>query len=107
MGESIVVLVTASSTDEAVRLAEAVVGEQLAACVNVVPGVRSIYRWQGEVCNEAEVLLVIKSTRAAYPALEKQLVELHSYDVPEVIALPIDRGSPQYLAWLAGQVDID
>ncbi len=104
MTEAIVVLVTASSRDEASRLAEAVVGERLAACVNIVGGVRSIYRWQGEICDDEETLLVIKTRRDKFAAIEQRITDLHSYDVPEVIALPIEQGAASYLDWLVSQV---
>ncbi len=107
MTDAIVVLVTASSADEASRLARSVVGEKLAACVNLVPGVRSIYRWQGEVCDERETLLIIKTVRAELARLETRITELHSYDVPEVIALPIEGGAAAYLTWIATQVGGD
>ncbi len=107
MTDAIVVLVTASSADEASRLARAVVDERLAACVNLVAGVRSIYRWQGEVCEDQETLLVIKTGRASFARLERRIAELHSYDVPEVIALPVERGAATYLTWIATQVGDD
>ena len=102
--DHLVVLATAPDEPAAQALAQALVAEGLAACVNRVPGVRSTYRWQGAVRDEAEVLLVIKSTAAAYAALERRIRELHPYEVPEVIALPVLRGSQPYLAWLSGQV---
>jgi periplasmic divalent cation tolerance protein len=104
MTEERVVLVTAGSREEAERLAEALVGERLAACVNIVGPIRSIYRWQGEVCRDDEQLLLIKTTRPCCEALERRVRELHSYDVPEVIVLPIESGSSPYLAWLREQV---
>jgi periplasmic divalent cation tolerance protein len=100
----VVVLVTASGADEAERLAEVLVAEHLAACVNVVPGVRSIYRWQGEVERATEWLLVIKTVQPAMPAVIERVRSLHSYTVPEVLALPVSAGSDAYLAWLDGQV---
>ena len=88
--------------DQAVaeRIANALVGERLAACVNIVPGITSIYHWQGGVHREPELLLLIKSRRDVYPALEARICALHSYEVPEIIALPIQQGSAAYLAWL-------
>lgn len=105
--DPLVLLATAPDGPAAETLARALVTEGLAACVNRVPGVRSTYRWQGSVQEDDEVLLVIKSTGAAYPALERRIRELHPYEVPEVIALPIVRGSEPYLAWLAGQVVLE
>jgi periplasmic divalent cation tolerance protein len=100
MSEELIVFVTVASHADGERIAEAVVGEQLAACVNILGPIRSIYRWQGEICRDDEHLLLIKSTRARYPALEARVKALHSYEVPEVIALPIERGSAEYLQWL-------
>jgi periplasmic divalent cation tolerance protein len=77
------------------------IARQLAACVNILPAVHSIYRWQGKIEEAAEVTLVIKTTAARYDALEQAIVELHPYDIPEVIALPIARGLPAYLDWVS------
>jgi len=95
-----VVLVTAPGA-EAETLGRALVGERLAACVNFVPGVRSIYRWEGEVQADEETLLVIKTTEARLAALVERVHALHSYDLPEVLALPAAGGSGAYLAWVA------
>lgn len=98
--ERVVCFSTASSETEAVRLAQTLVEEQLAACVNLVPGVRSIYRWQGKVEDGSEWLLVIKTRRGLVDALTARVKALHSYTVPEVVAMPIVGGNPDYLAWL-------
>ncbi|RMG32355.1 MAG: divalent-cation tolerance protein CutA [Methanobacteriota archaeon] len=100
----IVVLCTAGSEDEAHRLADALVEENLAACVNVVPGVMSFYRWKGVINRDQEWLLIIKSTGEAYQALEKKIKTIHSYTVPEIIALPIISGSEDYLKWVGENV---
>jgi periplasmic divalent cation tolerance protein len=84
------------------KLAAALVNERLAACVNILPGVRSIYRWKGKVENAREALLLIKARATDYPAIEKRLRALHPYDVPEILAIEIKRGSSAYLNWLAG-----
>ncbi len=96
-----VVLVTAGSEDEAAKIARALVDERLAACVNIVPGMRSIYRWRGAVKDDSEVLMIIKTGAAAIDALEARVRELHSYEFPEIISLPLDKGNGPYLDWLA------
>jgi periplasmic divalent cation tolerance protein len=101
--EPLVVLSTFKDSAAAAAVAQALVGEGLAACVNIVPQVRSIYRWDGAVQDDAEALAIIKTTRDRYDRLALRLVELHAYDVPEVIALPIVAGHAPYLAWLASK----
>ena len=98
--EAIVVLVTAGSADEAERIGRTLVEERLAACVNVVGPIRSIYRWQGTVENAAEWLLVVKARASDLATLEGRIGALHSYAVPEVLALPVYGGGATYLAWL-------
>jgi periplasmic divalent cation tolerance protein len=100
MSEHVAVLMTAPSAEVAATIARALVGEGLAACVNVVPGVRSIYSWKGEVCDDAEVLCVVKTRADRFEALRARAVALHPYEVPEVVALPIVAGSAPYLAWI-------
>lgn len=95
-----IVLTTASSLDEAERIAHSVVEQRLAACVNLVKDVRSIYRWQGAVDKAVEVLLIIKTSAKQLEALEKAVHELHSYEVPEFVALTVEGGSRSYLEWL-------
>jgi periplasmic divalent cation tolerance protein len=96
----VVVLIT-SPADDAARLAGALVKEQLAACVNIISSVRSIYCWEDEVCDDSEDLLVVKTRADLVRALEERVVELHPYDVPEVIALPVVDGHAPYLGWLS------
>jgi len=96
----VVVLVTAGSADEAVGIGRALVADRLAACVNVVPSVRSIYRWQGAVEEADEHLLLAKARAADVPAIEARVRQLHSYELPEILALPVTGGSTAYLAWL-------
>jgi len=98
-----VVLVTAPDREVAERLARALVGERLAACVNLVPGVRSIYRWEGELHDDEELLLVIKTTAARVDTLAERVSALHPYDLPEVLALPAVGGSAGYLDWVAAE----
>lgn len=100
MSEFIVVLVTVGSDEEAECLAEAVVSERLAACVNIVGPVRSIYTWQGKLQRDEERLLLIKTRATLFERLERRVRELHSYETPEVVALPIVAGSAGYLEWL-------
>ncbi|MEW6209717.1 MAG: divalent-cation tolerance protein CutA [Acidobacteriota bacterium] len=100
MSEEIVILVTAPNRDEAARIAESLVAERLAACVNIVSQIESIYRWEGKVTRDSESLLIIKSTEDRYGELERRVRELHTYTVPEVIAIKIERGSKDYLRWI-------
>jgi periplasmic divalent cation tolerance protein len=100
-----VVLSSCRRRTEAEKIARALVAERLAACVNIVPGVRSIYRWKDSVEETNEVLLVIKTTRGRFPAVAARLAALHSYEVPEILALDADAGAEPYLAWLSDSVD--
>ncbi len=104
MSEPIVILITTSSQAEADRIANALVAEMMAACVNVIPGVTSVYRWQGEVQRAQEWLLVAKSQKDALDAVIRRVKELHSYDVPEIIALPLAGGYDAYLRWIDKEV---
>jgi periplasmic divalent cation tolerance protein len=109
MTDKIVVLTTCDSEERAAELARALVEQHLAACVNILPGVRSIYRWQKsegkeQIEDAAEWLLVIKSRPDLFPALRAAVEKLHTYEVPELIALPIVDGSEPYLAWLEMQL---
>lgn len=90
--------------DTAARIARALVEERLAACVNVLQGVRSVYRWQGVVEEAGEVLLLAKTTRASLPALQSRVVALHPYELPELLAVEAAGGLPAYLAWIADNV---
>lgn len=98
-----IALITAGSEVEAEALATALVAAQLAACVNIFP-VRSVYTWQGQVQSEPEWQLIVKTARSQFPALEAKVRELHSYDVPEIIAVPLVTGSHPYLRWLGESV---
>jgi len=99
--EYVVVLVTASSPEEGSRIAGTLVKERLCACVNVAAGVRSFFWWEGEVQEQGEVLLVCKTTKDRVSAIEETVRKLHSYTVPEVIALPVVKGSADYLDWVS------
>ena len=100
MSHELIVFVTTSNNDAAARIAEALVSEWLAACVNIVPTIESIYRWEGKVTRDREALMIIKTTDERYPEVERRVKELHTYGTPEVVAIAIERGSLQYLEWL-------
>ena len=109
MTDKIVVFVTCGKREEAEQLAKSVVELRLAACVNVTAGVTSFYWWEGKVTRDEEILLIIKTSRPRFEELRKEVQRLHSYSVPEIIAVPIVEGSDEYLSWmdnsLAGKVD--
>jgi periplasmic divalent cation tolerance protein len=98
--KNIVVLITAPSAEEAAKIAKVLVEERLAACANIVKDIRSVFRWEGKIEDDSEALIVLKTREALFEDLEKRVRELHSYSVPEVIALPIVKGSEAYLKWL-------
>ena len=100
MTDALVVFCTCENQSQALEIANALIETRLAACVNILPAVHSIYRWQGKVENAEEVLLLIKTTESQYSALEESIRHLHRYDTPEIVALPIVQGSEKYLAWL-------
>jgi periplasmic divalent cation tolerance protein len=98
--EYITVFITAPNEEEAAKISRTLVGERLAACVNIIRSVRSIYRWQGRVEDEQEVLMIAKTKRDLFKRLQERVKELHSYKVPEIIGLPVIEGSKEYLDWL-------
>jgi periplasmic divalent cation tolerance protein len=100
MTEKIIVFSNCGSEEEAIRVARALVEARLAACVNIVPKIRSIYRWKGAIEEESEWMLVIKSSRPHLSRLEAELRKAHSYEVPEVLAVPVVDGSEDYLGWM-------
>ena len=102
-GQVRVVLVTAPDAETGARIARTLVEEQLIACANLVPGIRSIYRWEGRVADEAEVLLVLKTRASACAALAARVKALHPYELPEVVALPVVAGSEAYLDWVIAE----
>jgi periplasmic divalent cation tolerance protein len=104
MTDKIVVLSTCSTAEEAEKIARKLVEERLAACVNVLAGARSFYRWQGAIEDAREWLLVIKSSRGLFDTLRLELEKAHSYEVPEVVAIAVVEGSPNYLNWLEGEL---
>jgi periplasmic divalent cation tolerance protein len=102
--EPIVVLITAPNREEAGRIAELLVSTRLAACVQVLPEIQSIYRWQGEVVRETEILLLAKTTKDQFDDLVSRVTAIHSYETPEIIALPITVAAEPYLKWLLGSL---
>jgi periplasmic divalent cation tolerance protein len=104
MTDKVIVFVTCGDAAEASRIAEAVVTGKLAACVNVLPGIRSCYVWEGRLTWSEEVLLLIKTTRAAFAPLEKRILELHSHTTPEIVCVPIADGLDGYLQWIDASV---
>jgi periplasmic divalent cation tolerance protein len=101
---ALTVLCTCSNENDALRIANVTVEERLAACVNILPPIRSVYRWKDEVQSEQEILLILKTTPERFPALRDRIVALHPYETPEVIALPVVDGLEKYLTWLRGQI---
>ena len=104
MTDKVVALVTSGSLPECEKIATALVEKRLAACVNVVPNIRSFYRWEGKIQDEQEFLMVIKTTRARFSELRAEVERLHSYQVPEIICLPILEGAEPYLRWVEESV---
>ena len=103
MSHYIVIFITTSSLDEAKKLGRTLVEEKLVACSNIIPSVHSIYRWQGELCDGEEALMVLKTKKELFSQIEARVKELHSYLVPEIIAMPIIEGSENYLSWVKGE----
>ena len=104
MSNALIVLVTAPNIEEASRIADALVGGRLTACVNILSGIESVYRWEGRVLRDSETLMIIKTTDERYAELEVQIKALHSYTTPEVIAIRIERGAEAYLKWLGESI---
>ena len=103
MSHELVVFVTTTNNEEAASIAEVLVSERLAACVNILGAIESVYRWEGKITRDREALMIIKTTSERYPELELRVKELHSYGTPEVLALKIEQGSADYLTWLRDQ----
>lgn len=98
--DNIVIIITASNEDEAVRISKTLLQEKLVACVNIHPKVRSLYWWEGKIQDEGEAMMIIKTRRVLFGEIVKKVKEIHSYTVPEIIALPIIEGSEDYLRWV-------
>jgi len=105
MTDAMMVLTTLPGADAAAELAKALVGEKLAACANILPALRSIYRWQGKIQDDNEVLVLLKTRRSLYGKLEARILELHPYDVPEVLAFDVAQGQKAYLEWLTRETN--
>ena len=103
MTDVLLVMCTCPDLPTAEKLAEGTVENGFAACVNILPEIRSIYRWQDELQMDDEVLMLVKTSREAYPQLERWLLDNHPYDMPEVLALPVETGAANYLAWVGGE----
>jgi periplasmic divalent cation tolerance protein len=101
--DGLLVITTLPNADAAAELAKNVVGERLAACANLIPALRSIYKWQGKVQDENEVLVLFKTRQEHYENLKSRILELHPYEVPEVLAIPVEQGYAAYLDWLAAE----
>ena len=104
MTDKIVVFSTCASAEDAQNIARRLVEARVAACVNIISGARSIYRWEGKIEDAAECLLIVKSTRAAFPALRAEIEKIHPYDVPEILAVAVVDGSENYLNWLEAEL---
>jgi periplasmic divalent cation tolerance protein len=100
MADALELHITAPDADVAARLGRTLVEEGLVACVNIVPGVRSIYKWQGKICDDSEVLCLAKTRPALFERVQQRVLELHPYEVPEILAFAVEEGSAAYLAWL-------
>jgi periplasmic divalent cation tolerance protein len=103
--EPIVVLMTAASAEEAGRIAEMLISQKLAACVQILPAIQSVYTWKGQVQRESEVLILAKTTQTNFAELEREVRAIHSYETPEIVALPIVSGSKPYFEWLVDSVE--
>lgn len=104
--DAIVIFCTVPTKDDAKKISNAVISEKLAACVSIVDKVNSLFSWNGEVCSENELLLVIKTKRELFSKIETVIKEIHSYNVPEIIALPVVMGSEDYLGWIEHETNL-
>lgn len=104
---AIVIVTTVGTEDQAYTIAREIVARRQAACVNIVPGIRSIYRWKGKICKDGELLLIVKTMEAEFESVAATIRELHSYELPEILAFNVGRGEQRFLAWIAGSIDKD
>jgi periplasmic divalent cation tolerance protein len=102
---AIVIVTTVGTEEQANLIARELVARRQAACVNAVPGVRSTYRWKGKICTDGEIMLVVKTAESEFDAVAATIRELHSYELPEILSFPVDRGDPGFLRWIADSVD--
>ena len=102
---AIVVITTVGNEEQANLIAEELIARRHACCVNIVPGIRSLYRWQGKICRDSEFMLMAKTMDSEFEAVAAAIKELHSYELPEILALSADRGDASFLAWIASSVD--
>jgi periplasmic divalent cation tolerance protein len=100
---AVFVYVTTPSTGEAKKIAEAVVADRLAACANIIPGMQSIYHWEGKIEQAEETVIILKTRQALFQAVERRVKELHSYSTPCIVALPVEAAEPEYLNWLMAE----
>lgn len=102
--EFIMIITTVGSEEQALTIANALVYKEIAACVNMVPAIRSIYRFKGKVWDDEEYMLIIKSTTSNYEEIEKTITALHNYEIPEILSFPLEKGKPEFLQWVKESV---
>ena len=102
---AIVVVTTVGTEEQAYLIAREIVARRQAACVNIVPGIRSIYRWKGKICKDGELMLIVKTLESEFEGVTDTIRELHSYDLPEILSFNVSYGEPRFLEWIAGSVD--
>jgi len=102
---AIVVVTTVGTEEQAYLIAREIVARRQAACVNILPGVRSIYRWKGKICKDGELLLIVKTMESEFEGVAATIRELHSYELPEILSFAVTRGEPSFLAWIVASVD--
>jgi len=105
--QAIVVLTTVGTEEQANLIAREIVERRQAACVNILPGIRSIYRWRGRICKDGELLLIVKTLEGELDGVTATIRELHSYELPEILSFHVDHGEPGFLGWIAASVDKD
>jgi periplasmic divalent cation tolerance protein len=103
--QAIVVVTTVGTEEQANLIAREIIARRQAACVNILPGVRSIYRWKGKICKDGELMLVVKTLAGEFDGVAATIRELHSYELPEILSFQVAQGEPGFLAWIADSVD--